>query len=209
MARDPSRPPPHPQHAARFFPRYPGTPHQIVAQVTLRHRPTPPARQSRGGVNGRVIGAVPTPAARMGRTLKGDAMDPEFWAVRPLVLLAEDEAIIAIDLEDSLTAAGFAVAGPFATNADTRAWLETSRPDIAILDHALKDGLCDALVGDLAGRGVPAIIFTGHDAEQELLSELSAVTWVTKPIAFATLLGTIRDLLRARGDRTRAGTNPS
>lgn len=42
----------------------------------------------------------------------------------PLVLLAEDEAIIAIELEDSLIEAGFAVAGPFATCSQAEAWLE-------------------------------------------------------------------------------------
>jgi hypothetical protein len=42
---------------------------------------------------------------------------------RPLILLAEDEAIIAIELADSLTAPGFDVAGPFATCADATSFL--------------------------------------------------------------------------------------
>ncbi|MDQ4136873.1 MAG: hypothetical protein M3158_11865, partial [Pseudomonadota bacterium] len=99
-------------------------------------------------------------------------------------------------------------AGPFATNAEAEAWLETGRPDVAILEHALKDGLCDGLVGALARRGVPAIIFTGHDAQRELLGELSTATWVTKPIAFATLLGKIRSALRARLEPGRDGAEP-
>jgi DNA-binding response OmpR family regulator len=128
-------------------------------------------------------------------------MDPEFWAERPLVLLAEDEAIIAIDLEDSLREAGFAVAGPFATNAQAEAWLDTGRPDIAVLDHGLQDGPCDDLIRDLSRRGVPAIIVTGHDAQRERLGDLSTATWVTKPIAFPTLLGKIRRALGARAAR--------
>jgi DNA-binding response OmpR family regulator len=113
------------------------------------------------------------------------------------VLLAEDEAIIAIDLEDSLREAGFAVAGPFATAAQAEAWLDTGRPDIAVLDHGLQDGPCDKLIRDLSRRGVPAIIVTGHDTQRERLGDLST-TWVTKPIAFPTLLGKIRRALGAR-----------
>jgi DNA-binding NarL/FixJ family response regulator len=52
---------------------------------------------------------------------------------RPVILLAEDEAIIAIELADSLQADGFDVAGPFATCADAEKWLKTAVPDAAIL----------------------------------------------------------------------------
>jgi DNA-binding NtrC family response regulator len=184
----------------------------------MARAPSPPAPQPRracdwrarlpqAGLGGDASVIVPL-LSRMGSRLKGEAMDPELWAERPLVLLAEDEAIIAIDLEDSLTAAGFAVAGPFATNAEVRIWLQAGRPDVAILDHALKDGLCDALVRDLARRGVPAIIFTGHDAEREWSSDLSTATWVTKPIAFKTLLGKIRGVLRASGEPAPGSANP-
>lgn len=167
--------------------------------------PSPPGRQpvldrtrvrpSRTGAG--VSGIAPTLLARLGLRLMGEPMDPELWAERPVVLLAEDEAIIAIDLEESLDAAGFAVAGPFATNAEAKAWLKTGRPDIAILDHALKDGLCDALARDLARQGVPAIIFTGHEAGPERSGDLATARWVTKPIAFPALLATIRNALRA------------
>jgi CheY-like chemotaxis protein len=164
------------------------------------------ARLPEPGPGGKASVIVPL-LSRMGLRRRGAAMDPEVWAERPLVLLAEDEAIIAIDLEDSLKAAGFAVAGPFATNAEAKAWLETGRPNVAILDHALKDGLCDALVGDLARRGVPAIIFTGHDAKRES-SELSTATWVNKPIAFKTLLGKIRDVLRTPDEPAGGAIKP-
>ena len=74
---------------------------------------------------------------------------------KPLVLVAEDEAIIALELEDSLTSAGFGVAGPFSTCAEAEAWLKAGEPDAAILDNQLKDGPCDALAADLSRRGVP------------------------------------------------------
>ena len=115
----------------------------------------------------------------------------------PVVLVAEDEAIIAIDLGDSLAEAGFAVAGPFATCAQAEAWLQGGEPDAAILDHKLKDGPCDALIADLSRRGVPTIVFTGRDAPRNPRSGFARVTWVPKPIAFPSLLGELRRRMQA------------
>ena len=44
-----------------------------------------------------------------------------------LVLLVEDDAVVAIDLEDSLREAGYAVAGSFSTCAAATKWLERCR----------------------------------------------------------------------------------
>src|SRR5918998_4306378 len=81
---------------------------------------------------------------------------------RPVVLVAEDEAIIALELEGSLKAAGFDIAGPFATCAAAEGWLKTGRPAAAILDNTLKDGPCDKLAADLKARRVPIVIYSGH-----------------------------------------------
>ncbi len=118
--------------------------------------------------------------------------------LRPLVMLAEDEAIIAIELEDSLTAAGFAVAGPFTTCKQAEGWLRSGKPDAAIVDHKLKDGVCDDLVREFSRRAVPTIVFTGHEAPRVAATDPSAVTWVTKPIAFPALLSHLRREMQVR-----------
>jgi DNA-binding response OmpR family regulator len=135
-------------------------------------------------------------------------MDPELSAGRPVVLLAEDEAIIAMDIEDSLRAAGFAVAGPFATCAQAEAWLETGAPDAAVLDHVLRDGRCDALIASLSRRGVPAVIFTGDDARRRPPGERATVMWVTKPIGIPALLHALRRAMRAAGASPRKRPDP-
>jgi DNA-binding response OmpR family regulator len=119
--------------------------------------------------------------------------------VRPVVLVAEDEAIIAIELADSLNAAGFNVAGPFATCADAENWLKTGEPDAAILDNRLKDGPCDALASDLSRRGVPIIMFSGHDERLAPSSAPWKASWVTKPVAFPILLDALRREMGAQG----------
>ena len=110
---------------------------------------------------------------------------------RPLVLLAEDEAIIALELEDSLKAAGFDIAGPFATCADTERWLKSGRPTAAVLDSALKDGPCETLARDLKARGVPVVIYSGYAKDQDPFSSAWEGSWLVKPVAFPMLLSAL------------------
>jgi DNA-binding response OmpR family regulator len=117
---------------------------------------------------------------------------------RPVILLAEDEAIIAIELADSLQADGFDVAGPFTTCADAEKWLKTAVPDAAILDNLLKDGPCDALASDLSCRGIPVIMFSGHDAPPTISPTEWRGAWVTKPVAFPILLETLKSEMRSQ-----------
>jgi DNA-binding response OmpR family regulator len=105
----------------------------------------------------------------------------------PLVLVLEDEAAISILLEDELKAAGYRVAGPFATCARALQSLQSETPDMAVLDTILPDGSCRALAAELTRRGVPFVVYSGafqdHDASPELLNAV----WIEKPSAFQTL----------------------
>jgi DNA-binding response OmpR family regulator len=121
---------------------------------------------------------------------------PELSGTRPLILLAEDEAIIALELADSLKTEGFDVAGPFATCAEAEEWLKTGKPDAAILDNLLKDGPCEALAHDLSRRGVPIIMFSGHDEADARSSSDRNSVWVTKPVPFPILLDALRREMR-------------
>jgi DNA-binding response OmpR family regulator len=58
------------------------------------------------------------------------------------VLLLEDEALIAVALQDDLEEAGYEVAGPFAACVDALAWLESNKPDLAILDTVTNKRRC-------------------------------------------------------------------
>ena len=49
----------------------------------------------------------------------------------------------------------------------------------------------DALAADLSWRGVPTLIFTGHDAPREMLAALHPATF-TNPVAFPELLSALR-----------------
>ena len=77
----------------------------------------------------------------------------------PVVLILEDEAIIALNFQDELQDAGYRVGGPFTTCADALFWLQTNTPDVAVLDTILNDGPCGDIARELAGREVPFVIY--------------------------------------------------
>jgi DNA-binding response OmpR family regulator len=116
---------------------------------------------------------------------------------RPLVLLLEDEAIIALDLQDELQEAGFSVAGPFTTCASALEWLGTETPDTAILDTMLKDGPCRDIAIELSRRGVPFLIYSGHQEDSHHFGEFPSVTWVEKPVPPSVLVEACSNLVAA------------
>src|SRR5215212_3909293 len=95
----------------------------------------------------------------------------------PVVLVLEDEAIIALNLQDELQDAGFRIGGPFMACADALCWLDGNTPDVAVLDTMLKDGPCHDIAVELARRAVPFLIYSGHRKDSELLVDFHHVPW--------------------------------
>lgn len=88
----------------------------------------------------------------------------------PEVLVAEDELLIAMDIMDELSAAGFGTMGPFATRTQALDYCRTHTPDCAVLDVRLQDGDCFPLADYLAEHHVPIVFHSGH-ANQGALTE--------------------------------------
>lgn len=105
----------------------------------------------------------------------------------PLVLVAEDEAVIGMTLLPDLEEAGYRVAGPFARCDEAMAWMESSSPDLAILDVILRDGPCTALAQELRRRGVPYLVFSGDDRHAASITEFNDAPWIEKPGSFETI----------------------
>ncbi len=128
---------------------------------------------------------------------------PEYSQSCCLVLLVEDEALVAMNLQDDLKEAGYAVVGPFDTCAAALAWLETETPDLAVLDTVLKDGTCRALAAELARRGIGFVLWSGHLQDRHTLQEFTDAVWVEKPSTHTALLHALAGL-RIVPDRQRA-----
>ena len=110
-------------------------------------------------------------------------------------MVVEDEALIAMSLEDGLSDAGFQIAGPFSTCADALGWLNTEAPVVAVLDAVLSDGTCLDLAKELRRRGIPFMIHSGLDEFDERAPELHDVRWIEKPAPVDVIVNVARDLM--------------
>lgn len=80
------------------------------------------------------------------------------------VLIVEDEALVAMLVEDALLDAGFDVMGPAATVAEALALLDGEIPDAVVLDLNLAGETSIPVADVLAQRGIPYVIATGYGA---------------------------------------------
>ena len=113
----------------------------------------------------------------------------------PLVLLAEDEALIALALVDDLETAGYGVAGPFHRCDHSLAWLEQQTPDVAIIDVHLRDQSSVELARVLRNRDVPFIVFSGEKRDGRSHEAYEGGRWLSKPVSGRQLLETLGELV--------------
>jgi DNA-binding response OmpR family regulator len=78
------------------------------------------------------------------------------------VLVVEDEALVAMLVEDALLDAGFGVIGPAATVEEAMSLLARERPDAVVLDLNLAGETSTPVADALAARGIPYVIATGY-----------------------------------------------
>ncbi len=97
------------------------------------------------------------------------------------VLVAEDEAVVALDLEFALRGLGCEVLGPTASVAHTLELLGQERPDAVFLDFHLVDGPALPVAETLRTIEVPFILATGKTADELEHPALQRVPRLEKP----------------------------
>ena len=111
-----------------------------------------------------------------------------------LILIAEDEPLIALDIT-----LAFEDEGPWVMRARTlqEALLGVENPDlsVAILDHALSDGDCSKVCERMKERNIPFITYSGHD---DLGTSCREGVHVKKPANMSVLVATVKGLLASR-----------
>ncbi|OWO92291.1 response regulator [Rhizobium esperanzae] len=117
----------------------------------------------------------------------------------PAILLLEDEALIAMDVERTLDDAQAGTSTSLASCAAALAWLANYTPDAAIIDIFLRDGECIEVAEILVERGVPFVV---HSARRGVERESHQVflngTWVPKPSDPARLVKAVNDCLSSK-----------
>jgi two-component sensor histidine kinase/DNA-binding response OmpR family regulator len=86
-------------------------------------------------------------------------------AGRPRILLVEDEALVAMMIQDYLSEFGYQVLGPVCTASEAAAKARDGHFEAAVLDINLGDGAVYPIADILTARGVPFVFVTGYDAE--------------------------------------------
>lgn len=113
---------------------------------------------------------------------------------RSLALLLEDEPLIAIDLEATLSDLSVDVVS-LASRVEALDWLADKRPDVAIVDIALRDGPSDQVVERLDALNVPFIVHSGSEPMFHAGTVFRKGIWIGKPASHADMIATIRRLL--------------
>jgi PAS domain S-box-containing protein len=122
-----------------------------------------PRAPKRAG-NGADVGATP---ARMANNRR--------------VLLVEDEALVAMMIQEFLTEYGHSVIGPISTMSAAALIAKDGDFDAAILDINLGDGMVYPVADTLSARGIPFVFVTGYEADT-VAERFSEVPILQKPI---------------------------
>jgi DNA-binding NtrC family response regulator len=98
------------------------------------------------------------------------------------VLVVEDEALLAMMLEDVFSDAGAQVVGPAATVEQAIALIASQVIDVALLDVCLRDQRSEPVAETLRQRGVPYVLATGYNNPDG--AELASAPTLRKPYRF-------------------------
>jgi PAS domain S-box-containing protein len=97
------------------------------------------------------------------------------------VLLVEDEALVAMMIQETLVEFGFQVVGPVSTASEALAAARDGHFDAAVLDINLGDNLAYGVADILEKRDVPFVFLTGYDTES-IESRFNGIPILQKPI---------------------------
>jgi CheY-like chemotaxis protein len=111
------------------------------------------------------------------------------------VLVVEDEAPIALQLEDMLTELGCTVVGPASRVGQALKLLEGEEVDAAVLDLNIAGELVYPVADALTNRGLPYVFATGYGASG-LTKPYRDQTVLEKPFPRRALLQAMLDTLQ-------------
>lgn len=123
-----------------------------------------------------------------------------------LVLLAQDEPFIALDLALAIEDAGGEVVGPAASVTEALALIEARPIVAAILDVNLIDGDITPVAEVVLRLGLPVLLQSGIGLPPELAARFPNLTVHTNPYVAAQLVAQLADLILDQQRATQSGT---
>ena len=119
------------------------------------------------------------------------------------ILLVEDEAIVALDIEDCFREWGATIFGPFGTLTDATAGAQNARMDGMQIDAAVLDVMLGSesvvpLAEHLRDLGTPLVFHSGHADPAELTGSFPLATLRIKPVSPTDLAHSVIALVGER-----------
>ncbi len=101
--------------------------------------------------------------------------------MRDLVLVVDDEALIALDLSATVEQSGRKVLGPAFSLDQARSLIARQTPELAILDINVGNEVVWPLARELSGRGCAVIFISGDGRQRMEVPEFAGVPCLEKP----------------------------
>jgi len=112
-----------------------------------------------------------------------------------IILVVEDEFLVAMQIEAVLRGAGWSVIGPAGTLAKAVSIAQTATCDGAVLDVNLRGERVDEVATILSGRGIPFVFASGYGRENLPAAFRDSAAFLAKPFSDQTLVQAVRALL--------------
>jgi two-component system, response regulator PdtaR len=127
-------------------------------------------------------------------------------AVPKILLIAEDQVLLAMCLKSELEDGGYRVLELAIHHQEALGYARENRPDMALVNIELADGDDGvALAGDLKAIGVPVLFISGQ-SDRARLGRSVAIASLAKPYSGAEIVGAVDYLFRhEHGDESRPG----
>ncbi len=127
-------------------------------------------------------------------------MDQDLRQCAPfLVLIVEDEVLVAMDMEERVQSLGYAVLGPAPSVAAAGSLLDLETPGAALLDVELRGERVSPIAERLRQLGIPFALVTGYARLPLDDPALVGAPRLSKPVAESELASMLRKLLRREG----------
>ena len=111
------------------------------------------------------------------------------------IFIVEDDCVTAMDLAETLSAAGAQIVGPAGTIENAFELLRREPPlDIALLDIEVEGAFVFDIADELVKRAVPIVFTTGYE-RHEIPARFHAARHCEKPIGIAAIARTLSDEL--------------
>ena len=117
----------------------------------------------------------------------------------PRVLLAEDEVLVAADIEAMLLELGCEVVGPIATVAEVERLAAIEQLDGAVLDVNLRGRPVFSALPALRAHNIPVILSSGYDRSALFPEQFRDLPVLVKPYDPTTLAALLKSAFQFRG----------